>query len=100
MEFLPGGSLTDVVTETILNEGQIAAICREVRTRLHLLDAAVLNLTFTTTPFQLSPTKCLQALEFLHSNSVIHRDIKSDKSVPSFPRPLSICFDLAISSSS
>ncbi|XP_041092327.1 serine/threonine-protein kinase PAK 4-like [Polyodon spathula] len=50
MEFLEGGVLTDIVTHTRMNEEQIATVCLSV----------------------------LKALSVLHTQGVIHRDIKSD----------------------
>ncbi|RMC01073.1 hypothetical protein DUI87_22337 [Hirundo rustica rustica] len=49
MEFMDGGTLSDVLRAVYLEEGQIGAVCRE----------------------------CLQGLRFLHSRQVIHRDVKS-----------------------
>uniref|UniRef100_A0A8D3CQQ3 non-specific serine/threonine protein kinase n=1 Tax=Scophthalmus maximus TaxID=52904 RepID=A0A8D3CQQ3_SCOMX len=50
MEYLQGGTLTDIISETRLNEQQMATVSEGV----------------------------LQALTFLHSQGVIHRDVKSD----------------------
>uniref|UniRef100_UPI0023EE03BD serine/threonine-protein kinase PAK 3-like n=1 Tax=Agelaius phoeniceus TaxID=39638 RepID=UPI0023EE03BD len=50
MEYMDGGALSDVISKTYLSEVEMAAISRE----------------------------CLQGLDFLHSNHVIHRDVKSD----------------------
>ncbi|XP_053860348.1 serine/threonine-protein kinase PAK 3-like isoform X1 [Vidua macroura] len=49
MEYMDGGTLSDVISKTYLSEDEMAAISRE----------------------------CLQGLDFLHSNHVIHRDVKS-----------------------
>lgn len=50
MEYMEGGSLTDVVTAHCMSEAQIASVSREV----------------------------CEGLRHLHSKGVIHRDIKSD----------------------
>jgi p21-activated kinase 7 len=50
MEYLSGGSLTDIVLKSRMNEVQIATVCKSV----------------------------LTSLAFLHKEGIIHRDIKSD----------------------
>ncbi|VDN06194.1 unnamed protein product [Thelazia callipaeda] len=50
MEYMEGGALTDIITQTRIDESTIATIC----------------------------VQCLLALEYLHSKGVVHRDIKSD----------------------
>jgi len=50
MEYVSGGTLTDILVNNFMNEKQISVVCREV----------------------------LQGLVFLHSQNIIHRDIKSD----------------------
>jgi p21-activated kinase 1 len=49
MEYMEGGTLTDVVTTSLMTESQIAAVSREIT----------------------------QGLQHLHKQGIIHRDIKS-----------------------
>ncbi|KAF2979963.1 hypothetical protein EK904_005516, partial [Melospiza melodia maxima] len=49
MEYMDGGTLSSVISQTYLSEDEMAAISWE----------------------------CLQGLDFLHSNHIIHQDMKS-----------------------
>ncbi|NWZ00228.1 PAK3 kinase, partial [Loxia curvirostra] len=49
MEYMDGGTLSDIISKTYLCEDETGAISRE----------------------------CLRGLDFLHSNHVIHQDVKS-----------------------
>ncbi|XP_050842918.1 serine/threonine-protein kinase PAK 3-like [Serinus canaria] len=49
MEYMNGGTLSDIISKTCLSEDETGAISRE----------------------------CLRGLDFLHSNHVIHQDVKS-----------------------
>jgi p21-activated kinase 1 len=68
MEYMEGGSLTDVVTANLMTEGQIAAVSRETA----------------------------QGLQHLHKHGVIHRDIKSDNVLLSLTGDIKLSASISI----
>lgn len=63
MEYMEGGSLTDIVTQNYMAEREIAAVCLEV----------------------------LNGLNHLHSKGIIHRDIKSDNILIGMQGQIKLC---------
>lgn len=70
MEYMEGGSLTDVVTCNLMTEGQIAAVSKET----------------------------CEGLRHLHSHGVIHRDIKSDNVLLSMTGDIKLSACLSLTS--
>jgi serine/threonine protein kinase len=68
MEYMEGGALTDVIENNQLEEDQIASICLEVSTGAGLKESLL----------TINGWQTCKGLGHLHSQSIIHRDIKSD----------------------
>ena len=67
MEFMEGGALTDIIENNTLEEDQIASISNEVSIVALISHAS-----------SLTSRQTCKGLGHLHSQHIIHRDIKSD----------------------